>query len=194
MKLPRTLCSAAIFSIFCVAIPVKAVPITDSIDPADTAITSGSTLSPCPLGFTCSPGALSFVHDITADGFVVGVDTITAATLAIHLTDARGGGHENYEVDVGSGQTFASNVPSGPGGSVDTFALTSASIADLNDDGKMNVVVRSLSGSFSFADSLLTANDLPQRLSEPASLALLGIAFGGLGFGARRKRRQHLSQ
>lgn len=50
----------------------NAIPITDFVDPTNTTIVLGAVPTPCPAGFTCTTSALSFVHDITDDGFVLG--------------------------------------------------------------------------------------------------------------------------
>lgn len=191
----KSVCPVLVFFTACIPAASNAALITDFVDPPDTVITLGSTPSPCPPGFTCNTSVLSFVHDITAHGFVAGVDSVSTATLAIHLTDARGGGHESYEIDVGADQTYASiNVPSGGGGSVDTFALTVPSIADLNADGRITVRVEALGGTFSFGDSLLAVNDPPVNLPEPGALALFGLVFAGMGIGARNVREKRGAQ
>jgi hypothetical protein len=133
------------------------------------------------------------VHDITDNGFVVGVDDITSATVAIHLEDESGGGSEDYTFVIGlSGQTFSSNnVPSGGGGETQTITFTVPSIADLEADGKITIQVTSTSGSFLFADSLLTAQVTkgtpPGQVPEPSTLLLLGAAFAAFGWRVRRR-------
>ena len=149
--------------------PAAAVPITDFVNPTDTLIAYGSTPSPCPSGFVCTTSALTFVHDITDDGFVPGTDTITSATITVHLTDT--GGSETYMFTLGASQTFTNvNVPGGNGSS-DPVILSLPSLADLEADGKIAVTVESLqpsagqTGDFLFADSLLTA-DVTHRETE----------------------------
>ena len=174
-------------SLIAIAPVANAIPITDFVDPSDTTITFGSTPSPCPAGFTCTTSALSFEHDITDNGFALG-DTITGATVAIHLTDS--GGSEAYTFAIGGDQTFSSvNVPGG-GGSTDTITFNLGSLADLQADGKISIEVSSTSGSFRFADSLLTAQVTPSDnqnvIPEPSTLLLFGL--GLLGFAASRRK------
>jgi len=165
--------------------PAAAISITDFVDPADTLITFGSTPSPCPAGFACTTSTLAFVHDISDDGYVAGVDTITSATIAIHLTDT--GGSESYTFTLGASQTFSSvNVPGG-GGSTDTVTLSLPSLADLSVDGTINVTIQSTEGNpgpgdFSFGESLLTAEVTkggvpPLQIPEPAPLVLIGTGL-----------------
>jgi len=183
--------SLALISIIFSFTSAIAAPIVDIVDPADTAISAGSAPSPCPATYTCSTGTLSFTHDITVAGFIPGTDLITSAFLHIHLTDAAGGGSENYQYEVGGAQIFSSsNVPSGGGGSVDVFSLTGPALMDLNADGLIPIVITALNGSFSFADSVLIAeftSGAARSLPEPGSLLLLASAFAALAFTGRRR-------
>ena len=187
----KRLCGTALLSAVCIFGSARAAPITDIVDPVDTTIAFGSTPSPCPSGYTCTTGMLSFLQDISDSGFVPGVDLITSAFLQIHLTDPLGGGSEGYQYEIGGSQTFNSvNVPSGGGGSIDLFNLNVASLADLNADGFISVAIRSLHGSFIFADAMLTAEVTPgaaHRLPEPPPLVLLASIFGAMGLTTCRR-------
>jgi hypothetical protein len=187
-------------SALCATTPASAIAITDFVNPTDTLVSFGSTPSPCPAGFACNSSALTFFHDITDDGFDVGLDIITSATIAIHLTDqvVTGPNNETYRYDIGTGpQTFtcaAGNcVPNG--GVTGTITLDPAALVDLAADGMISVKVSSTSGSFSFADSLLTVQladvtELLPRINEipePSTLFLFGGGLAGLGWRFRRR-------
>src|SRR5688572_14841438 len=78
-------------------------PNPDVIDPAaDVTITVGGTLNPCPAVLACGPSFISFVHNITDNGFTLG-DTVNSATLRIFLTDP--GSAEIVSITLSSGQT-----------------------------------------------------------------------------------------
>ena len=196
----RALVGIAGLSALCAVTSAGAVPITDFVNPTDTLTMSDSTPSPCPAGFACVPGALTYLHDITDNGFVIGLDIITSATIAIHLTDqfVTGPNNETYRYDIGTvPQTStcgAGNcVPNG--GVTDTITLDSSALADLVADGKISVTVSSSSGNLLFADSLLTVvteqvTEFVPRISnvpEPSTLLLLVAGLAGLG--SRFQRR-----
>jgi hypothetical protein len=186
MKMVRTkaLLAVAVVSALCAAAPAGAIPVTDTVNPTDTLITFGSTPT-CPALFSCTTSALTFVHDITDNGFSVG-DTITGATIDIHLTEqvVTGVNHETFRYDIGT-QTFScisGNCVPNPG-VTNNIALV-ASLADLEADGTISITVRSLSGNFLFADSVLTAEVTPQVESRIDAAAAVPVPSTALLFGA----------
>jgi len=174
----------------------QAVPIIDSVIPAEAQISSASTTSPCPSGFECSAGQLTFDHRITDDGFKIG-DSVTEASLVIHLGEIRttGVNHERYRYDIGSETyecTHGNCVPNS--GLLDVISLNEDALADLADDGVLRVTINALSGDFLFISSQLIAEFAPHiklagrsAVPLPATLFLLGA--GLLALGATRRIR-----
>jgi hypothetical protein len=168
-------------------------PNPDVIDPADIELTVGSTPT-CPAGFVCGTSFISYVHDITDNGFTVG-DTINSATLNIFLTDP--GGSEVVQITVALGQTQTdTNISST---ATETLALTAPSIADLQADGLIDVSVEvqqhgGPASSFVFDRSELSvdftaraSSEISAEAPEPATLALFSLGFAGLGWSRRKK-------
>ena len=198
MKAKQLLCASALALLAGGYVPTAlAIPIADTVNPTDITLTSGSVLSPCPSGFTCASGSITFTHNILDDGFTIG-SIVNSATLAIHLTDTDNG-NEDYQFIIGAGQTSSgSNVTNGSVGDTLTIPLIAASIADLQADGLLSITVKSTSRTFQFADSTLTAQVTPvsngggggngiAAVPEPMTLALLGIPALGLALTRRRK-------
>ncbi len=181
----------AILATSTLGLSAHAVPLTDTVDTGGgTYISSGNTSSPCPSGFACGPGWVSFTHSIADAGFTIG-DTVANATLTIHLGEltATGVNHETYRYDIGA-QTFGcatgNCVPNS--GLFDPVALDAGSLADLADDGMLQITINALSGGFFFVSSLLSAEVIPNiapvesnAIPVPATLLLLLAGFGALG-------------
>jgi hypothetical protein len=175
----------------------NAGPITvnpDVINSAGITLTVGTTPA-CPADFVCDTSFISYVHDITDNGFTIG-DKINSAILNIFLTDL--GGSEIVRIAVALGQTLT--VMNTDDSSTQTLVLDADSIADLEADGLISVTVGvqqhgGPTSSFVFDHSELTVftentgdqNVNANALPEPAPLALLGLGLAGLAWSRRKK-------
>jgi len=181
---------------FFAAAPVANAGLLDVIDPADITLTVGSLSAPCPAGITCGTGYISYVHDITDNGFAIG-DTINSATLNIFLKDS--GGSEGITITVSLGQTQTdANIGTT---ATETVILTAPSVADLQADGLIGVKVgvqQQSSGQpsdFVFDRSELSVDFTKKGVNlnpaatvpAPATLALIGLGLTGIGLRKRRK-------
>jgi len=124
-----------------------------------------------------------YTHDITDNGFVVGVDDATSYSLSFNLYDDR-----DWDLEVA--------LFSQPGYLIDSafFNLTGAegggwSLAglwQLDTSGHLTVAISSLVGDFYLGDSTLTVHGYQNSVPEPGTLALFGAAL--LGFGLMRRK------
>jgi hypothetical protein len=139
-----------------VSSPVHAGPIIDVVNPTDVFVSFGATPT-CPAGMTCGSGTLTFVHDITDDGFQLG-DIIHSATIDLRLAElvTTGANLETYRYSLGTQTLECLNGNCVPNpGVLDTISLV-AGLPDLAGDGKITITLSALSGSFYFASSQLT--------------------------------------
>jgi hypothetical protein len=186
-----------------VSSPVHAGPIIDVVNPTDVFVSFGATPT-CPAGMTCGSGTLTFVHDITDNGFQIG-DIIGSAHIDIRLAEliATGANLETYRYSFATQapeECLNGNCVPNPG-VLDTISLV-AGLPDLAADGKISITLSALSGSFYFASSQLTVEFSPaiQVLTEtepsdlqtaavpvPSTLLLLGAGLMAL----RSRLRRH---
>jgi hypothetical protein len=167
-------------------------PVTDTwSDPAGAILLDLSNSNQPIPGVSSS---YAYQHDITDDGFSLG-DTITSAVLSVSVSDTGGSETYQYEIGLGPNQTTVfSNVPNER---LDVVVLAALSLADLQLDGIIDVVIRITSDTNNqeglyFVSSSLTAqvtpnSTTPAALPAPGTLAL--VAFGVAGLGWRRRRR-----
>lgn len=186
-------CVVSVMLSFLMALPASAGPVTDTWDPNDVLLDLDNNDDPIP-GVSTS---YAYQHNITDDGFTIG-DTITSATLYVSVRDA--GGAEAYQYEIGLGPDETSVFSNVPNNRVDQILLGALSLADLQNDGIIDVVIRITDDSNNqeglyFVSSRLVAQvdstaSLPAQVPEPSTLALMtfGLLIGG-GLSARRKLR-----
>jgi len=150
----------------------------DEFDPADITISS----------------QYSFSHSILdgANGFRLGIDTITSATLSILLADDAlfgdlpilGDGQETVSFNF-DGTGWSSSQPVGQ---LDVFSF---GLDSLLTDGMLDVTIRATQGDFKLAKSNLVVIGERNRAAvpEPTSMALFGLGLFGLAAVAGRKAR-----
>ena len=136
---------------------------------------------------------LDFSHDIRdgANGFRVGIDSITSASLNVVLADDAlfgdlpilGDGQESVSFNFdGTGWTRPSNV-----GLLDLFDFQ---FDTLLMDGVIGISIRATQGDFKFLKSTLLVTGNRAAVPEPMSLALFGMGlFALLAFAGRAARQ-----
>ena len=134
--------------------------------------------------WTNTSNSFHYTHNLNDNGFILGSAESGALSVAISNKDWYDVilfKVENFDFDTG-GITIG-NIFNTFSGDIEVNAL-----AAINADGLLNVTIKSLWGSFTVGNSVLTVNtaDVP----EPGSILLLGL--GLLGFGASRIRNAKL--
>jgi hypothetical protein len=156
----------------------QATPITDLVTAAPNKIVTNSV-------------SLDFVHSFTDQGFIAGITKYIDGMLTLRLTDVAA--TETGVLSIGAQRFNISDVANETvdtaGGSVLTYALNAASLADLNLDGNINIDIDGTGGNFYFASSSLTVNTAAAAAAVPEPMSLGLLAIGMLGFGAARRRR-----
>lgn len=150
------------------------------------------------------PPARSYTHDLTARGFVPGVDAITSLTLEVTLRDDATGRLADWPAILGGDGLEAATID--PEGNIipilwdnwfvsdeigpNTVATMTWSGNDwtllFSQDGLFSVTVSSLWGDFYLVSSTLTAIGTSASVPVPGALALMGIGLVGLAGFLRR--------
>lgn len=158
----------------------------------------GSACTSASIAASCD--SLTYLHDLTTDGFVPGVlsaDQITGGSLQIRFFDDAndpGGQAELVKIDL-DGLALGGTESGSQTFTMGSFSL--AVLTSLQQDGILSVKLRRQTGDFYFDNSILTADGTRQdsgegsgtepTIPEPATMMLFGT--GALGFLTRARRR-----
>jgi hypothetical protein len=181
----------------------QAVPIswTHTYDPTDVTIRDPGAACTSTVAIVGDCISLSYVHDITTDGFVPGVasgDQITDGIIEFFGRDDDDAPAEKFKftlelgmftsgaVDIDEVFQFSLDLSSGPLATI---------LASLQSDGKLNVTIEQQAGDFIFEQSIFTALGTrettepldPIATPEPTSMVLLGTGIAALAFRRYRK-------
>jgi hypothetical protein len=121
-------------------------------------------------------------HDITADGFNPGSDTVDSYSLTFNLYD-----DQDWQAEIAlfsqPGDLFSNTFFNLSGTEYGGWSF--AGVWQLESSGQLTVAISSLLGDFYLGSSTLTVKG--HSVPEPGTLALFGAAL--LGFGLIRRKR-----
>ena len=189
--LSKILCTAGAAVAMVVTLPAAGAIVDTWADP------SGDVL--LDLDDSPAPGTdtYAYQHDITDDGFTIG-ESIISATLFLTVRDS--GGSESYQYELGAGPAQVSAFANVPNSRIDQITLSAPSLADLQLDGLLDVVIRITADSsrqegLYFVSSSLsvdtaTATASISNVPEPGTTALVALAMV-LGWRYRRGVQEH---
>jgi hypothetical protein len=158
----------------------------------------GGACTSASIGASCD--SLTYLHDLTAAGFVPGLlsaDQITGGNLQIRFFDDPndpGNQAEILKIDL-DGLALGGTEPGSQTFTLGSFSL--AVLTSLQQDGILTVMLRHQAGDFYFDQSILTADGTRDSdegsgaeptVPEPGTLMLLGA--GAVGFLTRARRRR----
>jgi len=128
----------------------------------------------------------SWTFDITDDGYDPLTESITAATISLHLHDDKDGHHgyslEYAQLTAGSTVFDTWEVDTG------TEVFTLSSLTTLSNTGMLSMTLEAVSGDFYFKDSTLTATAV-SAVPVPAAAWLFGSGLLSLAGFARARQK-----